>query len=475
MSATADDVTLRTGDPVVAAAVAEPVAASERINALDYARGFALAGIIVMNVEWFERPIAGLLNGIDGGYSGIHLWIDRIIEWLIQGKFYPLFSLLFGMGFAVMLQRGEARSGAGGFTAIYSRRLLALLAFGFVHGVLFYPGDILHAYAFAGFALLIGYAMVLGIARLRGGRRPSTRWLLIIPLTFMLVLPVLGNLGFAVQQTWFAEEEKPQPAKVDVKPAAATDPAAKDASKDKAAKAEPEKTPEQRRAEWRAKGQKAYDDARTTYQTGSWIEITKFRYGELMRQASLFRYFGDQVFLLFVLGSWFVFSGVLRDIPGNLPLFRKLAGYGLGLGIPFAAVPELAGMIDDDNMPRAMWGVIGATGESSHILLCVGYFALLVLVSQSPQWSRRFAFLPDVGRMALTNYIMQSAVFSVIFSAYGFGMHGHMQRGWQVLLAIALFVAQVLFSRWWMARYRFGPLEWAWRALTYLHAPKMLR
>ncbi len=461
MSATVDDVTAQTLEPIVDAA--EPVAAADRISALDYARGFALFGIVLMNVEWFERPIAGLLDGIDGGYTGIHLWIDRIIEWLIQGKFYPLFSLLFGMGFAVMLQRGEARSGAGGFTAIYTRRLLALLAFGFLHGVLFYPGDILHAYALAGFALLIGYGIALGIARLRGGKRLSTRWLLIIPLTFLLVLPVVGNLAFALSETYAPESEKPVVAEVAKK------------VDEVAAKKEPEKTPEQRRAEWRAKGQKTYDDARKIYQTGSWLEITRFRYGELMRQMGLFQYFGSQVLMLFVLGSWFVFSGVLRDIPGHLPLFRKLAAYGLGLGIPLAAMPEIANLIDEDEVPLALWGVFGAAENSSHILLCVGYFAAMVLVSQSAVWARRFAFLPDVGRMALTNYILQSAIFSTIFSAYGLGLHGHLQRGWQVLLAIALFVAQVLFSRWWMARYRFGPLEWVWRALTYLHAPKMLR
>ncbi len=461
MSATVDDVTARTLEPIVDAA--EPVAVAERISALDYARGFALFGIILMNVEWFERPIAGLLNGIDGGYTGIHLWIDRIIEWLIQGKFYPLFSLLFGMGFAVMLQRGEARSGAGGFTAIYTRRLLALLAFGFLHGVLFYPGDILHAYALAGFALLIGYGIALGIARLRGGKRLSTRWLLIIPLTFLLVLPVVGNLAFALRETYAPEPEKPVVAEVAKK------------ADEVAAKKEPEKTPEQRRAEWRAKDQKTYDDARKVYQTGSWLEITQFRYSELMRQMGLFQYFGSQVLMLFMLGSWFVFSGVLRDIPGHLPLFRKLAAYGLGLGIPLAAMPEIANLIDEDEVPLALWGVFGAAENSSHILLCVGYFAAMVLVSQSVAWSRRFAFLPDVGRMALTHYILQSAIFSTIFSAYGLGLHGHMQRGWQVLLAIVLFVAQVLFSRWWMARYRFGPLEWVWRALTYLHAPKMLR
>lgn len=471
MNANAADVTVPPAEPV--AAFAQPIAPNERIDALDYARGFALFGIILMNVEWFERPIAGLLNGIDGGYTGWHLWVDRAIEWLIQGKFYPLFSLLFGMGFAVMLQRGEERSGASGFTAIYLRRLLALLAFGFIHGVLFYPGDILHAYAFAGFGLMIGYGIALAIGKLRGGRRLHSRWLLIIPLVWLLVLPVGGNIWFIAEQTWFPPPPPPVAVvKAETKPAAAADASKSDAAKPAVEK---EKTREERRAEWRAQGQKAYDDARKIYQTGSFVEVTKLRYSELMRQASLFPHFGDQVLMLFILGSWFVFSGVLRDIRGNLPLFRKLAGYGLGLGLPLAAIPELIGLLDDESVPIVMWGVYGIASESAHLLLSVGYFALMVLVSQSSLWSRRLDFLPDLGRMALTNYILQSAIFSIIFANYGLGLHGHLQRGWQVLLALAVIGAQVLFSRWWMSRYRFGPLEWLWRALTYLRAPPMLR
>jgi uncharacterized protein len=217
-----------------------------------------------------------------------------------------------------------------------------------------------------------------------------------------------------------------------------------------------------------------YDEARKVYQTGSWLEITTFRFDELMRQASLFQYFGDQVLMLFMLGSWFVFSGVLHDIAGHRRLFRKLAGWGLGLGLPLALIPEVAYLHREDMVP-ALWGVVGAAGQSSHLLLCVGYFAWFVLIAQSPVWARRFSALSDVGRMALTNYLLQSAVLSTLFAAYGLGLHGHMQRGWQVLVAVALFALQVLFSRWWMARYRFGPLEWLWRALTYLRAPPMLR
>ena len=445
---------------------AKPQASDERIDALDYARGFALLGIVLMNVEWFDRPIAGLLNGIPAEYTGIHLWLDRLVEWLIQGKFYPLFSLLFGMGFAVMLQRGEARAGAGGFVAIYLRRLIALFAFGLLHGVLFYPGDILHAYAFGGVVLLIGYGLVLGLAKLRGGRRPHVRWLAIVPLVMLVGLPLLGGIGYTAYELAEAKSEAAvtaaAPAKPDAKPETRPD-TTPDA-----------KSPAEQRAERRARGQKAYDDARKIYQTGTWLEITQLRWKELTRQMSLFAGFGLQVVLIFMLGAWFVFSGTLKDIAGHRRLFERLAYIGLPLGIVLALAQPVASAYRD-TLPGAWWGVIGGAGQSSIMLMCVGYFAWFVLVAQSPVWSKRVAFLPDVGRMALTHYILQSAVLSTIFAAYGLGLHGHLSRGWQLLLVLALFAAQVLWSRWWMARYRFGPLEWLWRALTYLRWPPMRR
>lgn len=461
-----------------------PVAAPERIDALDYARGFALFGIVLMNVEWFERPIAGLLNGLPAEYTGIHLWLDRLVEWLIQGKFYPLFSLLFGMGFAVMLQRGEARSGAGGFVAIYLRRLLALFVFGVLHGVLFYPGDILHAYALGGMALLVGYGVVLGMAKLRGGRRLHVRWLAIIPLTLLAGLPLLAGTAFTISGLIQVQPAAP-PAATAAKdaeaaktvPSAVAELAPKDATQNAvkdAAKKDESKSPAERRAEHRARAQKVYDDARKIYQTGSWMEITRLRWQELARQMRLFAGFGMQVVLIFMLGAWFVLSGALRDIAGHRRLFERLAKVGLPLGIVLALAQPIA-FTFRDTMPQAWWGLIGGAGQVSVVLMCVGYFALFVLVAQSPVWSKRFAFLPDVGRMALTHYILQSAVLSTLFAAYGLGLHGHLQRGWQILLVVALFALQVAYSRWWMARYRFGPLEWLWRALTYLRLPPMRR
>ena len=129
------------------------MAESQRIEALDVVRGFALFGILLMNVEWFNRPLATLNEGMPHGLTGPDWLASWFVAYFVQGKFWTIFSLLFGMGFAVMLARAE-RAGRE-FTKIYLRRILALAVFGAVHFIYIWEGDILFSYAVAALALLI--------------------------------------------------------------------------------------------------------------------------------------------------------------------------------------------------------------------------------------------------------------------------------------------------------------------------------
>jgi uncharacterized protein len=124
-----------------------PIAAAERIHALDIIRGFALIGIFLMNVEWFTRPLTEFGSGVDVNQHGLSYASSWFIYAFVQGKFWTMFSLLFGMGFAVMLAR--AQEGAREFTLPYLRRIAGLFAFGCAHYVLVWTGDILHNYAAA--------------------------------------------------------------------------------------------------------------------------------------------------------------------------------------------------------------------------------------------------------------------------------------------------------------------------------------
>ena len=135
-----------------APALSSPIASSERIQALDVVRGFALIGIFLMNIEWFNRPIAEL-GGLPTNVHGADFWAGYLIYILVQGKFWTMFSLLFGMGFAVMLTRAE-RAGRG-FLVPYARRIAALAVFGAMHHIFLWAGDILFSYAVAALCLLL--------------------------------------------------------------------------------------------------------------------------------------------------------------------------------------------------------------------------------------------------------------------------------------------------------------------------------
>ena len=150
-----------------------PITANQRIEALDVVRGFALIGIFLMNIEWFNRPISSLGAGMPRGLTGLDWWASWFVLYFVQGKFWTIFSLLFGMGFAVMLTRAE-RAGRE-FKIVYLRRVLALAVFGAAHFILLWEGDILFSYAVGALMLmvvlygktipiLIGVAVAIGVA-----------------------------------------------------------------------------------------------------------------------------------------------------------------------------------------------------------------------------------------------------------------------------------------------------------------------
>ncbi|MEN9866882.1 MAG: hypothetical protein RL748_2472, partial [Pseudomonadota bacterium] len=129
-----------------------PVSTRQRIQALDVVRGFALIGICIMNVEFFNRAQAEIGGGIPAGVTGLHWWASWFSNYFVAGKFWTIFSLLFGMGFAVMLTR--AKEAGRSFMVPYARRIAALAAFGAIHHVFIWPGDILFSYAVGAMMLL---------------------------------------------------------------------------------------------------------------------------------------------------------------------------------------------------------------------------------------------------------------------------------------------------------------------------------
>ena len=405
-----------------------PVGERERIEVMDVLRGFALLGILLMNIEAFVGPVMEALGGVNPRFSGADRWVDAAIYVLVQGKFMTLFSLLFGMGFAVMLERADL-AGADG-SRLYARRLFALLGIGLVHALLIWSGDILVSYALFGFMLLLLFR-----------RTPVSRlpkWGIALYL-----IPLLATWAWALAVT--AAQQDPQAA------------------------AEMHKGMAEQGRQWVAMG----EAERQAFGAGSYLEAVAQRAADTGAQLTFMAIGGWMLLAMFLFGSWFVRSGVIRNPGLHLPLFRRLRNVGLGVGLPLMLWstwrhPTMT-------MSEMDFGIALAQSAAliANLLMCAGYMSLIVLAMQQPAWERRLRWLAPAGRMALTNYLLQSVICTAIFYGYGLGYFERLPRAWQPLFVIVVFSLQVIFSQWWLSRYRYGPMEWLWRWLTYGTRPAM--
>ena len=551
----------------IATDVWRPLETHERIQALDVIRGFALLGIFLMNVEWFNRPIAELGSGVPAGLTGLDLAAAWFIHTFVSSKFWPMFSLLFGMGFAVMLQRAQQKGSA--FVATYARRTAALAAFGLLHGVLVWPGDILFAYAITAVGLLltlfgkprhwlmllvpVAVLTAIPATRSAGGviamlvfsalvavylrdERMIRGWprvaLALLVLAMLMALggvsawamsgvdngaPLIVGGGLLGVLAWLARryhepvDKRPlragvaifllptvmmlagglfmmfgpqsqgaragadQPAGTSLaaasKQGSAASPRGTPIAEDKD-KAKARQARVKRRAERKAE---AAQEARVM-SGGTYAEAVRLRaksyLGDLGNSAGL----AIIALGLFLLGGWFIQSGMMVQPQRHLPAFRKLAMTGMLAGGALSIVSSLIAVRPEeravDAPPDAAWQVANGLHMMGGLPLMLGYVACLVLALQTPAGQRLLGWLAPAGRMALTNYLMQSVIASAVFYGYGLGWWG-MPRAQQVVFVLVVFGLQVLFSRWWLARFRYGPMEWLWRWATYGRRPAM--
>lgn len=413
--------------------VLTPVAEAERIADIDVVRGFALLGILLMNVEFFGRAIADLDGGMVPGTTGLHHWADWFVHVFVRGKFWTMFSLLFGMGFAVMLGRAEARGAP--FAGPYLRRTLVLGVIGLAHFVLLWGGDILFSYSVGALLLLAVHAIrpgafAPGPAR---GIRNTGLVLYALPFVLMLVSATVMLMG-------------------DVQP-----------------------TPEQqaRQARHIVEVQARIAGEAGVMQHGGYADAVAWRLRELPRHAAMNAGFAVIVLGVFLLGAWLVRSGIMREPAAHLQVFRRMARIGLPLGLGLALVGASIGTSHLRGVNDARFQLAVALDTLGALPASLGYIGLVVLAFHGPM-RRGLELLAPAGRMALTNYLLQSLVGVLLFHGYGLGLWG-LGRAWQLLLVLVVFAAQVALSHWWLARFRFGPVEWLWRSATYLRLPRLRR
>ncbi|MFZ5881912.1 MAG: DUF418 domain-containing protein [Chloroflexota bacterium] len=400
-----------------------PVQQVERVQIVDILRGFALFGILFVNMAIFSRPFQSMLLPSDPTAS----WYDHTAEWLIhflgESKFYSLFSLLFGLGLTLLMDRIEARGGK--FVPLYLRRLLVLLGIGLIHAFLIWVGDILILYAVIGFLLILF-------------RKAKPRTLLIWAIALM-TLPFLFNAG----ATALVELGRSVP---------------EGAAQIDQVFAEVE-------AGYAADIERAY----RVYPVGSFAEITRQRaYDYTSMGIAAFLVMGFNVLAMFLIGVWFGRKRIFQNLEANRPFFRKLLAWGLVIGLSGNAL--YATLIMPLSRVQASWTSLLATAALAvgAPMLCLAYISILALLAGTPAWGKRLGILAPVGQMALTNYLTQSIVCTLIFYGYGLGLFGKIGLAAGIGLTILIYLLQIPFSHWWMKRFKYGPAEWLWRSLTYL-------
>ena len=403
----------------------DPLPASERILTLDIVRGFALLGILIMNMP-------GFTNSFFIEADGSHLWTqpwdqgaEIVRDMLFSGKFNSMFSLLYGIGFTIQLGRLQEREPERA-VGIYTRRLVALLAFGLIHAMVFWTGDVLHIYALLGFLLLL----------LRNVSNRTVYVLIALCLVYpavsgtlrlIVITPEMVKANVALQQAWEASNN-------------------------------------------------------AAFGHGSFLAAARENAGEFVLFYTNpmmlwgFTGFWVQMTTTMLIGFLIGRNGWVRRIPELMPVIRRLQWWTLGIGIVCALIFGILGEMNRAPGPTPIKIVISISYVVCRLSMMMFYVLTIVRLAQLPAWQRIFAPMAAAGRMPLTNYLMQTAIATTIFYGWGFGLWGRMGPALGLALAFAIFfVIQVPLSIWWLRRYSMGPMEWVWRYLTYGHAPAMAR
>ena len=388
-----------------------PLPVSERIKALDVLRGVAVGGILFANVLVFfglifmpPDRIAALPTA---AADRVAAFIERVF---VDGKFYSLFSLLFGIGFGVQLARG-------GDAALprFKRRLRILLGIGAIHAFFIWAGDILMLYA------LLGFTMPWFA---RKSNRELLRWTVIL-----LAVPTALYIVALLAWTFAGSGAAAAPSSSGM--------------------------PAQMLAYFQAIGTGGIKDAfigNLVFLGGRWADLfATVRFPKVLG--------------MFVLGLWTVRTGLGLSPASHRDTLVRWRMLGWGIGLPANIVATWA-FERWQYLPPSLGGLLGVVMQAVGIpLLALGYAATIALLVID---GRRFitVFAP-VGRMALTNYLMHSVVCVVLSYGFGFGLWWRTGASRAMAIAAAIILVQIPLSAWWLSRVTFGPIEWVWRRLTY--------
>jgi uncharacterized protein len=392
-----------------------PVSPNERADILDILRGFALLGIGIANYAVFslyiyQSPAAQKAFST----SAIDEWLQYITTALVEGKFYSLFSMLFGIGFSIILTR---RQKDGNGLIIFYRRLFVLLCFGLAHCFLVWDGDILFFYAVAG--------MLLPLFRNLGDRT-----LLALVLILLLSPLVFDVIKVITHGKWNIANPV-------LKVVEATD--------------------------------KQYAILPSNYST--WL-ITHNSYSDLLKWNHSGFLWGWQlrldsnrvlkVLAMFLLGYYIG----RKQLAQYRQLLKKIQRWGFLIGLP-AGIALAYFQQDPVRLPKA-GGLLDTVSYTLNVVpLCLAYASTIALTWMHTKQSLLLRMMAPAGRMGLTNYLMQSFFAVLFFYGIGLGYGGTMGPSSYLFVFVLFYCFQLLYSNWWFIYFQYGPFEWIWRQLTY--------
>jgi len=412
-----------------------PVQAQERETFMDVLRGFAILGIFIANLgsglSWYSEDanLTGpfLVPGWDHKMTFLH-------HMFIEGKFYSIFSLLFGWGIALQIKRGLAR----GVDAIpvVKRRLLFMLLLGFIH-LMIWPGDIVFFYAMLGFLLLPLRKFSNKILLIAGGV------LIISPILLYglkMLFPVLNFPADKLNQAggWVDSQLNPQFNNI-----------------------------------------KSYEEFVAAMKDSNWWDVFKmnvagffYRYGYLFFISRIPKVLG-----MFLIGYVIGRTDFYKNIMQHKKIVYWVIGVGFAIGLPcnyFLAHYMATAEGDYFNLKeKGMYQtIVYAFGVAPLALAYVGSFMMLF---QNAGFKKIISLIAPVGKMAFTNYIMQSLVGNFVFLGAGLGLMGQLGPVYYTLFGVGFFILQIIISTIWLKYFNYGPVEWLWRSATYKKWQTMIK
>ncbi|MCC5928087.1 MAG: DUF418 domain-containing protein [Cyclobacteriaceae bacterium] len=400
---------------------ATPVSPDRRIHLLDALRGFALLGILMVNMPLMYGPMTQVLGGADPNAGMSEIIGQSFIKFFFEGKFYVLFSFLFGYGFWIFMNKSMPEGAS--IVPVYRRRILILFLIGIAHMLLLWAGDILIIYALFGFLLILFR---------KSSDKKVRKWAIgfaLLPVVINILMVGFIELFRMVPEARESIEAGLEQGKVEI--------------------------------------YQLLEQASAVYSNGSFAEIIAIRWIEYKALLPGLLFFYPVVMAMFLTGILLARKQYLNNFMQHANMVKRIFFLSLIFGIVFN-IPFIWIYWNFDLITPSIWSVVHTFlhilgGISLAITYATGF--VLLYIKGKEFWLNRL-FAPT-GRMALSNYLMQSLITGVLFLPYGFNLFGRIDVWTGIGIVLLIFSSQIVLSHWWMQRFQYGPMEWLWRTLTY--------